>query len=601
MPYAKVVFGLPIEGPFDYIIPQGLRKKTAAGSRVIVSFGNRKLTGYIVAVTRQTNVRNLKSIIQAPDETPILNKNMLLTAEKLSEYYCCSWGEAIEAMLPAGLRAGKVIALTGHAHPRNNSQTTKPMLLHATELTQRWKQFYLQRIREALNAKKKVIILLPDNESIPAAEKIIRDNFKNPASALIRSHPEELKRWIEIKEGKVDIIIGTRSAVFAPVEDLGLIIVDEEHAYGYKQDQVPHYHAREAALLRAAIDKSAIILGSSSPSLESIYAAKKGKLGYLRLPRIKRYPEIKVIDTKRLPLFSPKKNAVFSRYLEDCIGQSLAAGEKVLLFLNRLGFATSATCVSCGATIKCPRCSINLVLHYKENLLICHYCNFKMAPPKLCPECNAGYLHYRGAGTEKIESELARIFPQAGATDIIVSSQSIIKEPGRNFGLIGVLSIDNTLNHPDFRSSEKAFRILNGLCALTDKKMVIQTGLPQNHIFASLANSDPDIFYDKEIKQRRELDFPPTRHFGLLKLRGKYPAAVELAAKALFDKLTEDKGKSAQGLSVNPGSPAKLRGNYYWQILIRARSAPEIGKFLKTHLHGLKHSGIIVTVDIDPV
>ena len=144
MPYAKVVFGLPIEGPFDYIIPQGLHKKTAAGSRVIVPFGNRKLTGYVVAVARQSSVKNLKSIIQAPDETPVLSKNMLLTAKKISEYYCCSWGEAIEIMLPAGLRAGKIISLDGHAHPKNNSQPAKPILLHAAELTQRWKQFYLQ-------------------------------------------------------------------------------------------------------------------------------------------------------------------------------------------------------------------------------------------------------------------------------------------------------------------------------------------------------------------------------------------------------------------------------------------------------------------------
>jgi primosomal protein N' (replication factor Y) (superfamily II helicase) len=294
--------------------------------------------------------------------------------------------------------------------------------------------------------------------------------------------------------------------------------------------------------------------------------------------------------------------------------QSLNNKEKILLFLNRLGFATAASCISCGATLKCPRCSINLVFHYKENSLNCHYCNFKMLPPKLCPACNAGYLHYRGTGTEKIESELSRIFPQAkikeldirkdkdiSGADIFVASQSVIKEAGLDFGLSGVLSIDNTLNHADFRSSEKAFAILSGLLALTEKKMVIQTSLPKNHIFTALINDDPGLFYAKELRERKELKFPPFRHFGLLKLRGKNADRVGLAAKALFDKLTKDNNKDTQALSVNPGTPVKLRNNYYWQILLRAKSAPEIGKFLKRSLHGLRHSGIIVTIDIDPI
>jgi len=237
-----------------------------------------------------------------------------------------------------------------------------------------------------------------------------------------------------------------------------------------------------------------------------------------------------------------------------------------------------------------------------------------MEPPKLCPECNAGYLHYRGAGTEKMESELSRIFPGArikefdpgknndlSAADIFVASQSIIKEPGLNFGLIGVLSIDNTLNHADLRSSEKAFRILSGLCGLTDKKIVVQTGLPQSHVFTSLTGNDPDIFYATELKQRKELGFPPLQHFGLLKLRGKNPERVETAAKAVFEKLAASNDRNTQALSVNPGSPPQMRGNHYWQVLLRAKTAAAIGKFLKSHLHGLKHSGIIVTIDIDPV
>jgi primosomal protein N' (replication factor Y) (superfamily II helicase) len=614
MQYAKVVFGLPIEGPFDYIIPETLRKNVKAGCRVVVFFGNQKKVGYVIGVTRQSSVKGLKSIIQALDNAPVLNNSMLLTTKKISAYYSCSRGEAIETALPASLRSIKTTAL--HPSPKVISGTARPesMLVHAGKTDQRWEKFYFIKMREALNLGQKIIILLPEIESLPAAEKLIRDNFKNPLSVLLRNQPEELNRWLEIKAGKVDIVIGTRSAIFAPFDRCGLIIVDEEQSYGYKQDQTPHYHAREAAILRSSVDKATLVLGSSSPSLEAMQLVKKGKIGYFRLPRIKKYPEVRIIDTKRLPLFSNRKNMAFSRYLEDCIMQSLNNKEKILLFLNRLGFATAASCISCGATVKCPRCSINLVFHYKENSLNCHYCNFKMPPPKFCPACNAGYLHYRGTGTEKIESELSRIFPQAkikeldirkdkdiSAADIFVASQSVIKEAGLNFGLSGVLSIDNTLNHADFRSSEKAFAILNGLLALTDKKMVIQTSLPKNHIFTSLVNDDPGLFYAKELKERKELKFPPFRHFGLLKLRGKNADKVGLAAKALFDKLTKDNNKNVQALSVNPGTPVKLRNNYYWQILLRAKSGPEIGKFLKRSLHGLRHSGIIVTIDIDPI
>lgn len=614
MQYAKVVFGLPIEGPFDYIIPKALQKKVKAGSRVAVFFGSQKKAGYVVGVSRQSSVKSLKNIIQALDEAPVINKNMLLTTRKLSEYYCCSWGEAIETTLPASLRSLKTTALKATSQVANNTDRPEIVLLHADKTAQRWEKFYFIKMREALSSGKKIIILLPEIDFLPAAEKLIRDNFKNPLTVLLRNRPEELNTWLEIKEGKFDIVIGTRSAVFAPFDRCGLIIVDEEQSYGYKQDQTPHYHAREAAILRATVDKARVILGSSSPSLEAMQMVKKVRSGYSRLSRIKKYPEVKIIDTKRLPLFSAKRNMTFSTYLNDCIIQSLNNKEKILLFLNRLGFATAASCISCGETLKCPRCSINLVFHYKENSLNCHYCNFKMPPPRLCPKCNAGYLHYRGGGTEKIESELSRVFPQAkikeldirkdkviSDADIFVASQSVIKEAGLGFGLIGVLSIDNTLNHADFRSSEKAFGILNGLLALTDKKMVIQTGLPNNHIFTALTNNAPNIFYDKELKERRELKFPPFRHLGLLKLRGKKADKVEAAAKALFDKLAGDNNKDTQALSVNPGVPAKLRGNYCWQILLRAGSAPEIGKFLKRSLHGLRHSGIIVTVDIDPI
>ncbi|MCX5703811.1 MAG: hypothetical protein NT066_04905, partial [Candidatus Omnitrophica bacterium] len=264
---------------------------------------------------------------------------------------------------------------------------------------------------------------------------------------------------------------------------------------------------------------------------------------------------------------------------------------------------------------KCPRCNINLAYHFKENILNCHYCNFKMAAPKICPNCNAGYIKYTGLGTEKIESELFRVFAQARIKrletqdwcdlkdiDIVVATSSIIKQTDYRFDLIGVLNIDNSLNRIDFRSSEKAFDLLVGLTRLTDKKMIIQTRLAHHHCFKALLNKDINMFYDEELRQRKQLYFPPYRHIVLVKLRGRKEERVKEASYALFERLNKgNKDRGIKIISVNPGQPSKLRGSFYWQILISSTSPLKITKFLRIHLKTFLHSGIIVTVDVDPI
>lgn len=601
MLYAKVVFGLPVEGPFDYIVPQALYKKIKAGARVIVQFGARKKLGYVVKLSAKTNVSNLKSIQQLLDEKPVLNRNLLLLTKKLSEYYCCAFGEAIETALPEGLRRGKAVTLKASSQNGKKKDNPKSILLHSSDNKLKWEE-YLGKIKETLNNDKSVIVLLPDKVSVLAAEKIIKPNFGVPITLLYRKEPQELGKWVEIKEGRVKIVIGTRSAVFAPLNNLGLIIIDKEEAYGYKQDQVPHYNARQAAIMRAGIDKATLILGSSSPSLESMHLARKNKLVYKFIPQGRGFPEIKIGDARD------------SRLLQDSIIQALNDRGKILLFLNRLGFATVTKCPGCGTVLKCRRCNINLVFHYKENTLSCHYCNFKMEPPKICPNCNSSYIRYLGAGTEKMESELARLFPQARVkrldkqaevnldeAEIFISTQSIIKETGLNFDLIAVLSIDNSLNYADFRAAEKAFEILVGLTGLTEKKILIQTNLGNHHVFRALLNKDAGLFYDEELRQRRELSFPPYSHIAFVKLRGKNENRVEEVSKFLFGKLNKLRGKPVEFISVNPGYPSKLRGNFYWQLVVKAKSAVKMSGFLKTHLTNFPHSGIIVTVDVDPL
>jgi primosomal protein N' (replication factor Y) len=615
MLYAKVVVGLPVAGPFDYAVEPALEQKIKPGCRAWVPWRNQKKLGYVVGLTKKTNIRQVKSITSLIDELPVLDKNMLLLTRKLSDYYCCSWGEAIETALPQALRKGRTLP-PAHINSTQDIPALKQrnLLIHDLEGTRRW-DIYLKEIKETLSKNKSALLLFPDKKAVLRAREIISSKISASMSVLCRHDSKGLEEWLKIKQGKVNIVIGTRSSIFAPAPNLKLVIIDEEHDPSYKQDQVPHYHPREVALMRIKLERSKLILGSASVSLESFYLAKKLQMRYLRIEREKRFPDIKIIDIRHRPDSERRASTILSKYLQDAVALSLNSNEKVLLFLNRKGFATVASCVSCGLSLKCPRCSVNLIYYFKDSLLKCHYCNFKMQPPSLCPHCNAGYIKYSGVGTEKIESELSRIFPQARIkmldrqkyediteADIFISTQGIVRDADYNFDLIGILSIDNSLNRVDFRAGEKTFQLLTGILRLTDKKVIIQTGLAKSHIFTALLNQDAEIFYRKELDERRQLNFPPYQHLGLVKIRGKKEEKVKEIAQVLFRRLNQAKAaKNIKIISVNCAQPAKLRGNFYWQILTRARSAFNLSKFLKIHLKDLAHSGIIITVDIDPL
>ncbi|MCX5701673.1 MAG: primosomal protein N', partial [Candidatus Omnitrophica bacterium] len=487
MLYAKVVVGLPVEGPFDYIVPPSLHKKIKVGSRVWVLFGTRRLLGYVAGLTRKTNIKNLKTILEVIDDLPILDKNMLLLSKELSDYYGCSWGEAIEAALPEPLRKGKSLPRIDNSQvPASNFYKTiveeqNIVLIHDLSVSKRW-DIYIQEIKETIDSGKATIMLFPDFESVLKAKAIIEAELHCPAIVLYRKQPQELGEWSKVKTGKACISMGTRSNVFAPFNNLGLLIIEEEQEGSYKQDQVPHYHARVAAFMRTNIEKARLILGSSTPSLESFHLAKESEiktqgalntdskksrpLKYIFIQRAKTYPEIKIVDMKDSFPANRKRSIILSRYLEDSIASTLNSSGKALIFLNRSGFATIAYCHNCGVILKCERCNINLVYHFKENVLSCHYCNFKMQSPQICPRCNSGYIKHSGFGTEKVESELARVFPQAkikrldkqeksefNGADIFIATSYIFKEAIHNFDLVVVLAIDNSLNRVDFRAS----------------------------------------------------------------------------------------------------------------------------------------------------
>lgn len=614
--YAKVVLGLSVEGPFDYIVPGGLEGKIAVGSRVRVTLRKKKCIGYVVGLSHETQIKNILSVSELIDELPLISREMLMLTRELSDYYCSSWGEAIETALPEALRRGRKLSFNAPAGSERARMKERRniLLVQDEDGRSRW-DFYIAGIKEELARKKEVIILLPDIERVRLAAETVYSRTGLRPTVLLRQGPQEIGDWLKIKEGGSQVIVGSRSAVFAPCSRLGLVIIDEEDDFAYKQDQVPHYHAREVAFMRCRIEKAALILGAHTPSLESLNLAFQGKIAHLLLPRQGAYPAVSISDSKTLPFGSlQRRGAELSRDLEEAVNAAVASGGKALFFLNRKGFATFASCSSCHAVFRCPRCNINLVYHFKDSTLSCHYCNYSIPAPKVCPECNSGYIKYSGLGTEKMESELSRIFPKARVkvlsdssnpdlkgADIFIATESILKK-GPSFELVAVLSIDNSLNRIDLRAAEKTFRLLNGLLALTKEKLFVQTALPRHHAFAALSEKDTGIFYDQELKQRKQLNFPPYSHLGLVKVRGKKESRVKEAAAALFEGLKgRNKGRQIKIIALREGAPAKLRGNFYWQILLNSRSAEKIGAFLKKNLKDLRYSGIIVTVDVDPL
>ncbi len=610
MLYAKIVLPLPVEGPFDYIVPSDLACKVGVGSRVWVSFGRKDSLGFVVGLSKESRVPRLKSISKALDETPALSNELLILAKKVAEYYSASWGEVIASALPDALR--KKLALPTFKLPIIQPQGNKEghILIQSLSKQARW-QRYIEYIKEALNLKRTVIVLLPDARYAQKTEELIKESLGIQPGAFCKKGKLQGLEWVKAKQGEVNIVVGTRSAIFAPLSNLGLIIIEEEQDSVYKQEQSPHYHAREVAFIRAGLENLKVVMGGFSPSLESFYLTKKGKAEYSLITQDNTGLEVKIVDMKSIRQIN--KNIIFSKYLEDCISLVLGVGGKVLLFLNRSGFATFARCPACGKILSCPRCEISLVYHFQKKELVCHHCNFKMPKPDICPQCNSGYIRYSGLGTEKIESEISRIFPSARIkrlessdfkieeADIFVSTSSIIKECDYRFELVGVLAIDNSLHRVDFRAAEKAFSLLCGLLGLTKRKLIIQTSIPNHHVFSAIHKNDFDIFYLDELNQRKSLGFPPFKHLGMVKLRSPFRDKVKLVASEVFEHLKESKSGGVKVLSMSPGPPEKLSGNYYYQVMLKANSALSISRFLAKNLKGGSHRSAVVTIDIDPL
>jgi primosomal protein N' (replication factor Y) len=512
-----------------------------------------------------------------------------------------------------------------------------PFLLHGVTGSGKT-EVYLRAIAAALERGRTALVLVPEIALTPQLVGRFRARFAGRDSELAVLHSglsdgERFDAWRAIVRGTARIVIGARSAVFAPLSSPGIIIVDEEHEASYKQAEGLRYHARDLALLRGQMASCVVLLGSATPSLATYHRAQGGPLGYLSLAeRVagRPLPEVTLVDLRQA---RPDGEGSLSPPLAAALAEALERGEQALLLLNRRGFAPYLLCADCGATFRCPNCAITLTFHRGRRQLRCHYCDHAEPPPDLCPGCGGGDIAPQGAGTERLEEELALLFPQAriarmdrdttarkgahqrlvermaaGEVDILVGTQMVAK--GHDFPavtLVGVVGAYASLNLPDFRSAERTFVLLAQVAGRAGRgerpgRVLIQTYAPEHYALTCAAGHDYAGFYAQEAVARRELGYPPFGHLVNLVLSGNDAPRVQQAAERLAAGL-EERAAGAEVLGPAPCPLARLRGKSRFQILLKAPPRPSLRRLLARlpELRKRLPAGVALAIDVDPV
>jgi len=609
-PIALVEVGLPVDGPFDYKVPESLSGKVHVGSRVLVNFNRRRRTGYVTGLTAKSRFKQLNPILAALDEgAPSLDAKALRLTKLFKEHYGCSWGEAIETYLPKALR---LRAKTNLKAPEGQGSTRPPakkILLHDFGLNKRWEHI-LGMIEAHIKENRSVIFLVPEKSYL----KAIEEHLKNYA-ALLRhleakvSQDEESQRWQQLKTGAPYIVLGARSAVFAALKDVGLIIIfDEEHS-AYKQDQSPHYHAHDVALLRSMTEDADCLFVSSCPSAEIVHEAK-GK-GWQMITLEDNLPGVQLIDMRN---YNPKQTSRLSYPLQNQLDELIKKGGRALLFMNRRGFSTLTRCNQCGHTLSCPHCNTSLTFMHAIKKLACRHCTYQIDLPKICPACNGSYLRSVGMGIEKLESEIARFFPEArvvhydketavvpSTANVILATQALMKERETlKLDLAAILSFDALLNQGDFRSAQRSFAHAVHLAQMTRSRLVVQSRNTGNYCIEALKKWDFKKFYIEELKLRRELQYPPFSHLLLVLIRGKKEETVVEQARALYEIITKKQAKGIDVLEPNADFMPKLRDQYRYTIMLKGKNLKALLTLAKGAIKALKKKGVLITLNVDP-
>lgn len=735
----EVAIPLPLDTTFHYRVPEGLMRRIAPGKRVLVPFGRRKVTGYILGFATGEE-RELREVADVLDDLPLFTPRELELYRWAAAYYLHPLGEVIKAALPAGINiqsrpgagAEEGAAMSGGkavrteivhrlaadppsvdlprgkatlilSHLRNAGEAAAaelrgifgdcapqlrrlrelglvatetrevyrdpfreetvtpdaPLVLNAGQAAARDRivsaldtghfapfllhgvtgsgktEVYLQTIAHILELGRTALVLVPEIALTPQLVNRFRRRFRCGIAVLHSglSDGERYDEWRRIRRGEVAIVIGARSAIFAPLERIGMIVVDEEHESSYKQSEGFRYNARDLALVRGKMEKACVVLGTATPQVTTWHAATTGKLALLSLPeRVNGLPmpRAEIIDARG------RKGDAILPPLAEAIAANLDSGGQTLIFLNRRGFATWLTCEECGHVLRCPNCAVTLTYHQRKDRHVCHYCDYAIPAPSVCPDCASTQVTHLGLGTERVEELVQERFPEARVdrmdrdttrgkggharilrkvaerkTDILIGTQMVAK--GHDFPgitLVGIVSVESTLNIPDYRSAERTYQLVTQLMGRAGRgddpgQVVIQTLNPDHYALAHAGTGAMEEFYAAELAFRQETGYPPFVHLAALYLTGTAAPAVEQESTALAGQLRTLRRESGGRVEILGPSPAplmKLRGRFRWQLLLKAPERPALHRLLsRIRRTYLPPSGIRFQIDVDPV
>ena len=548
-------------------------------------------------------------------------------------------GEAFPDRKELTLTAEQQAALDQITGAISDTGKFKAFLLHGVTGSGKT-EVYIRAMKFALDTGLSAMMLVPEIALTPVFSRRLRAVFGSDVAILHSnlSQGERIDEWRRIRRGDARIAIGTRSAVFAPLENIGLVIVDEEHDPSYRQHESPFYNARDVGVMRAHLAGAVVVLGSATPAMESFHNARTGKYIYLHLPdRIggRRLAAAELVDMRDVfKRFG--KDVALSPELLDAVAETHARGEQVIILLNRRGFSQFVLCRTCGETLKCKNCDITLTFHRGDGKLLCHYCNYREKAPRTCPHCSSEYLYFVGEGTENIAEQLTKKFPAmriarvdrdtmahkgemedvllkfaAGHLDMLVGTQMIAKgHDFQNVTLVGVISVDIGLGLPDLRSAERTFQLITQVAGRSGRgekagRVLIQTYYPEHYALRHAVNQDYEGFYAEEIKYRERLGYPPFCVLASIMIKHRDLSYASRTANMLRRELdAANAARHCRILGPAPASIARLKNEYRQQIIIKGSSRKVLRETLQIALANTENNGgdmRSIFVEIDPV
>jgi primosomal protein N' (replication factor Y) len=658
-PYLEIIFDIPLNQTFTYLMDE--KGESSVGKRVMAPFGKREMLGYVIATKdyppEDVPLDKLKPVRRVVDKEAIFDDEEISLAKWMSSFYLCSVGEALASMIPSGRKINEggtfpeddieispsVLNLSDEQEAAFNAilsgcndkkESGPPSMFYLYGITGSGKtEVFLRAAEYMLQQGKSVIYLVPEISLTHQTAEAINKRFGSVASTIHSgmSSAARFNEWVNIRRGNISIVVGPRSAVFTPLRNLGLIIIDEEHDGSYKSGNSPRYHARQVAMRRCSQSGAGLIMGSATPSVEAWKLMNEGT--------IKRLDLTKRLSGGTLPEIVPVNlsgsDGVLSPLLKEEIRKTAQEGKQTILFLNRRGFAYFYHCDDCGYELRCKNCSVSLTYHKSKGRAVCHYCGYSEVPPKACPECGSLEAGFTGFGTENIEEEVQRTFPdlriqradadttskkgslkeilemfRQGLIDILLGTQMVSK--GLNFPgvrLVGVVLADTGLYLPDFRAAERTFSHIVQAAGRAgryapDGKVIVQTFRPADPAITYACKMDIPGFFEKELNEREMLNFPPYSRIIRFTSRSKDSVKADNAIHTLSSILKTILPADADMLGPSECPINVIAGNHRRHIILRGKTLGTLHWAARQALERYeehKDSRVYIEVDVDPV